>query len=319
MAVKGSGQPSFLEALLEPGGRPNDRLDRLNGLVKWRRFETLIGGLRDAEGPGRPGYAPLMMFKALLLAALYGLSDAETEAAICDRLSFRRFLGLSLADAVPDHTTLCRFRNALIAERLVETLFAELDAQLETAGVVLKRGAMLDATLIDTAAARPPKPGGEPADPDAAFAKRSGKPGSTYGYKAHVNVDRGSGLIRAVITTPANVNDTTPADDLIRGDEAAVYADAAYHTHAREAALRARRIKPRLARRANKHHPLSPWARRLNRLIAARRAPVETTFATWKRRMGCTAIRYKGLAKATAQVTLLAMAFNMRRWCALAP
>jgi IS5 family transposase len=319
MAVKRTGQPSFADALLEPGGRPNDRLDRLSALVKWYRFEKLLGHLRDPESAGRPGYLPLPMFKALLLASLYGLSDAETEAAICDRLSFRRFLGLSMTDEIPDHTTICRFRNRLVAEGLLETLFGELDRQLEKAGVILKRGAMLDATLIETAAARPPRTGEEPADPDAAFAKRSGKPGSTYGYKAHVNVDQGSGLIRAVITTPANVNDTVPADDLIRGDEAAVYADAAYHTHAREKALRERRIKPRLARRANKHHALGPWAKRLNRLIARRRAPVETTFATWKRRMGLSAIRYKGLAKARAQVLLVAMAFNMRRWCALAP
>ncbi|WP_156406135.1 transposase, partial [Phenylobacterium sp. Root700] len=66
------------------------------------------------------------------------------------------------------------------------------------------------------------------------------------------------GLIRTVITTPANVNDTTPADDLILGDEQVVWADAAYHTHARQAALKARGIKPRLARRPNKHHPKLP-------------------------------------------------------------
>jgi IS5 family transposase len=319
MAVKRTGQLSFVDALLEPGGRPNDRLDRVNELVTWRRFEKLIGHLRDPQSAGRPGYLPLPMFKALLVAALYGLSDADTEAALCDRLSFRRFLGLSLTDDVPDHTTLCRFRNLLVEQELLEKLFAELDGQLEKAGVMLKRGTMLDATLIETAAARPPTPGKKPVDPGAAFTKRSGRPGFGYGYKAHVGVDQGSGLIRSARTTPANVNDTTLADDLIRGDEAAVYADAAYHTHAREAALRQRRIKPRLMRRPNKHHPVLPrWAARLNRLIARRRAAVETTFATWKRRMGFTAIRYRGLAKARAQVLLVAMAFNMRRWCVLA-
>src|SRR5438105_7766167 len=85
------------------------------------------------------------------------------------------------------------------------------------------------------------------------------------------------GLIRSVLTTPANVNDTVPADLLIRGDEQAVLADAAYHTHPREAALRARGIKPRLMRRANKHHPvLPPRLKRYNRLIARRRAAVDT-------------------------------------------
>ena len=122
-----------------------------------------------------------------------------------------------------------------------------------------------------------------------------------------------------MITTPANVNDTTPADALIRGDEKAVLADAAYHTHAREQALKARGVKARLMRRPNKHHPkLPPRLQRLNRLIARRRAAVETTFATWKRRMALTAIRYLGLTKASAQITLVAMAFNLRRWSALA-
>ena len=123
-----------------------------------------------------------------------------------------------------------------------------------------------------------------------------------------------------VITTPANVNDTVPADRLICGDETAVWADGAYHTHAREAALKARGIKARLARRPNKHHPeLPPRLKRYNRLIARRRAAVETTFATLKNRMRLTRIRYVGLAKASAQVLLAAIAFNLRRWAAITP
>ena len=191
-------------------------------LVNWDRLESALAGLRD-DGPGRPGYRPLMLFKALLLQAWYGLSDADLEHMLGDRLSFARFVGLSLEDDVPDHTTLCRFRNILIAERVLEKLFAELDQQLEQAGFVLKRGTILDATLIEAAAARR-GPQDPVVDPDATYTKRQGKPGFTYGYKAHVGVDEGSGLIRAVMTTPANINDTTPADALVRGDEAAVNA-----------------------------------------------------------------------------------------------
>jgi len=319
MAIKRGGQFSFVEALLPQSLGRNGRLDRLSGLVKWYRFEKLLKGLRDETSPGRPGYPPLVLFKALLLQSLYGLSDVELEDALADRLSFHKFIGLSLEEAVPDSTTLCRFRNLLITQRRLEKLFGELDRQLEQAGVILKRGTMLDATLIETAAASPPRGDHASSDPDARFAKRQGKAGSVFGYKAHVGVDEGSGIIRSVITTPANVNDTTPADDLIRGDERVVWADAAYHTHARERALKARGIKPRLIRRANKHHPkLPPRLQRLNRLIARRRARVETTFATLKRRMGLSTIRYIGLIKAHAQVMMAAMAFNMRRWTAIA-
>jgi IS5 family transposase len=318
MAVKQTGQPSFIEALLPKGSGANAALDRLAGLVKWYRFEKLLANLRDEEGPGRPGYPVLVLFRALLLQSLYGLSEREVEEALGDRLSFKRFVGLSLEDTAPDHTVLNRFRNLLIEQGLLEQLFGELDRQLENAGVILKRGTMLDATLIQ-AVSVPPTEHRPSNDPDARFAKRQGKSGSTFGYKAHVGVDEGSGLIRAVLTTPANVNDTTPADDLIRGDEAVVWADAAYDTHARRARLKAEGKKPRIARRPNKHHPdLPDRLKRYNRLIARRRAAVETTFATLKRRMRLTCIRYVGLIKATAQVLLAAIAFNMRRWAAIA-
>jgi IS5 family transposase len=318
MATKVTGQAGFIDGFAAAGLGRNDALDRLSSLVKWYRFEKLLAPLRDA-GAGRPAYPPLLMFKALLLLSLYGLSDAELEQALGDRLSFRRFVGLGLNEATPDHTTLCRFRNLLNEAALHDRLFAELDRQLDQAGLILRRGTMLDATVIESRAA-PPTPERPSSDPDARFVKRQGKPGFRFGYKAHVGVDQGSGLIRSVVATPANVNDTVVADALVRGDERAVLGDGAYHTHARERALRARGIKPRLMRRANKHHPvLPPRVRRLNQLIARQRGAVETTFATLKRWMGLDAIRYRGLQRATGQIMMAAISFNMRRWARIAP
>lgn len=345
MSVRDNRQFSFVEALM-PQAKGSGRLECLSGVVKWYRFEKLLSRLRDEKSAGRPAYEPLVMFKALLLQSLYGLSDMELEEALGDRLSFKRFVGLTLEEAVPDHSTLCRFRNLLIGEGLLERLFGELDRQLDAAGLILRRGTMLDATIIETTASRPPRgrngdfdaaagfaDGRKPEepdhygaagsdertiDPDARFVRHKGKHGSAYGYKAHVGVDEGSGLIRRIITTPANVNDTVVADRLIVGDEACVLADGAYHTHAREKALKAKGIKPRLMRRPNRHHRvLSPRLARLNLLISKRRAAVETTFATLKNRMGLDVIRYRGLIKARAQVLLAAMAFNMRRWVTL--
>jgi IS5 family transposase len=316
MAVKQTGQLSLAEAFLGSklaGG--SSPLDRLSGLVKWYRFEKLLVALRDG-GPGRAAWPPLVLFKALLLQSLYGLSDRELEEALGDRLSFRRFVGLGLEESIPDHTVLSRFRNLLVGEGLMEKLFGELDRQLEKAGVILKRGTMLDATLIDAVSA-PPTPERVSKDADARITARKGKGGLTFGYKAHVGVDEGSGLIRTVITTPANVNDTVPADRLICGDEKTVWADAAYDTHARRARLKAEGKKVRIARRPNKHHALPARLKHYNRLIARRRAAVETTFATLKNRMRLTTIRYVGLAKAAGQVTMAAIAFNMRRWAAI--
>ena len=330
MVEKKSGQFSFADALVtvRPG---SDRLGKLSSVVKWYRFEKVLKPVGGESETGRPAYPVLVMFKALLLQRLYALSDAELEDALYDRLSFRRFCGLGLEDAVPDHTTLCRFRNRLVETGTLEKLFVELDRQLDVAHLILRRGTMLDATVIETeASARPPRHDAEsgvpesadirPArDPDAAFTRRKGKAGSRYGYKAHVGVDEGSGLIRKVITTPANINDTEKADKLISGDEGRVLADSAYHTHKRELALREQGIGNGLMRRPNKHHPvLKPAARRFNRTVAGLRAAVETTFATLKRRMGLGTIRYVGLAKAAGQVLMAAIAFNMRRWVTLA-
>src|ERR1044072_9134284 len=114
MAVKRTGQPSYVEALLPQGSGSHAVLDRLDGLVKWYRFTKLIGHLRDEESPGRPGYPVLVLFRAVLLQSLYGLSARELEEALGDRLSFKRFVGLSLEDATPDHTGLNRFRNQLV-------------------------------------------------------------------------------------------------------------------------------------------------------------------------------------------------------------
>ena len=104
MAVKKTGQLSFAEAMFPQGLGPASRLDRLTELVRWYRFEKLLARLRE-EGPGRPGYRPLLMFKALLLQSLYALSDSELEEALGDRLSFRRFVGRSFG-------TRCRIHPA---------------------------------------------------------------------------------------------------------------------------------------------------------------------------------------------------------------
>jgi IS5 family transposase len=317
MAVKRTGQMDFADLAVAESGAGQTSLDGIAERVDWMSFAALLAGLRDPGSPGRPAYEGLVMFKALLLQALYGLSDRGLEEALKDRLSFRRFVGLSLSEAVPDHTALCRFRDLLGREGFLDRLFAELDRQLDGAGLILRKGTLLDATIIETTAARP-RLGSDTSrarDPEARFVVKKGHYRSFYGYKAHVAVDQGSGLVRKVITTPANVHDTHPADDLVCGDEKAVYADSAYMRKTRSQALRARGIKPRMIARAGGNRPpLTDWAKKLNKLIAKKRAPVETTFATWKRRMGLARIRYRGLAKATTQVLLTAIVFNMQRW-----
>lgn len=349
-----TGQWGFADVLLDPRAGQNDRLARIADLIDWAAFTDHLPPA-SKPGPGRPSYPPISMFKALLLAQWYILSDPALEEALSDRLSFRRFCGFSLSERTPDETTFCRFRLALGQEGRSDRLMAELSRQLDQRHLILRAGTMIDATLIEAQGARPSrpekaeaeksqsekaqsektepekstaettttadsadapavveKPPHRPSDPDARFAKKGGK--TVYGYKAHVAVDLGSGLIRKAILTAANVHDTTPADDLILGDETAVFADKAYSTHARTALLKAKNIRNQIMHRPNKHHPKLPlWKRIHNRAISKRRCAIERTFGIWKRQYGYTCTRYFSHAANAIELQLKCMAFNLRR------
>jgi IS5 family transposase len=308
-------QLGFLGAFASEKLGRNERLDRIGAMVKWYRFEKLLRKL-EPEGAGRPPFDPL--FKAVLLAQLYDLSDAGLEEALNDRVSFRRFLGLVLEADAPDHTTICRFRNRLVEAGLTEKLFAEFGRQLEQSGLILKRGTMIDATLVEAATARPRDKDAEGADADARFAKKEGKSGSVYGYKAHVGVDKDSELIRSALLTPANVNETTVAEQLISFDEGAVYADKAYAKAERRQMLKQAGIEDGIMHKSwGGGPPLSQWQRWRNRCLAPIRARVETVFAVLKQHLGYRRVRYIGLIKNQTQLLLLALAYNMRRAVAI--
>lgn len=148
---------------------------------------------------------------------------------------------------------------------------------------------------------------------------RKGRPGTHYGYKLHAGVDRTSLVIRRVLITAANINDTVPADQLVCGDERAVYADRGYAKKARSAWLKVQGIKDRLMHKSwGGGPPLSRWQKRHNALIAARRAEVEGVFATLKRWLGLAKVRYRGLAKNQSHIDLVAVAYNMKRSLMLA-
>ena len=145
-------QTSLVELLIGNGIGRNARLEKIAQLLDWWRLQTLVE--RSPRRHRRPPYPPLAMFKALLLQQWYGLSDPGLEEALLDRVSFRRFCGLSLEGATPDETTLCRFRNDLKASGLGEPLFAEVSRQFEAAGLTLRSGTLIDATLVEARCAR---------------------------------------------------------------------------------------------------------------------------------------------------------------------
>lgn len=312
-------QTSFLDAYLPRGFGRNEKLERISGLIDWSRLAPLAASVRRGED-GRPPYEPLAMLKALLLQQLYGLSDPGLEEALLDRVSFRRFCGFALDAATPDETTLCRFRNALKDAGLGEALFSEVLRQLEAAGFVLKKGTLIDATLIECAV-RPPPSGSSPRDqesrsphdPDANWTRHGKTRRLFFGYKAHIGVDQGSGLIRSRMLTPAKTYESEVADRLILGDERAVYADKAYEKKERRAALKARGVKDRIQHRRHKHlKALTRWQTLRNKLIGRVRGAVERTFSLLKERYGFRRMRYRGLKANAFHLDLAAMAFNLK-------
>ena len=300
------GQKSFADGWVEIRESFLDEVDRV---VDWKRLMGTLQGVYGAS-TGRPSYPLEVLLKSVLLQQWYGLSDPQMEAALADRMSWRRFVGLGLTDAVPDHSTLSRFRAQIAARQ--EELWRAVQEQLQGQGLLLKRGTMIDATLVQAASED------KAVDSEARTGRGSGD--YVHGYKAHMAVDQGSELIRDVIVTPGNVNETVVADDLVQGDEGTVYADAAYSTHRRRATLWERGIRPAIVYRRHKNDRfVCPVMRAYNRMVSQTRARVETVFAVLKQHMGWRRCRYIGLRRNTTHVYLLAVAYNLKRWTRLQP
>jgi len=312
-------QLSLAEALADPRLGANAKLRKIDDLIDWQRLRPLLAGVRTAETGRRP-YTPLVMVKALYLQALYDLSDPGLEEALLDRLSFRRFCGFAMDESTPDETTICRFRAVVAQQGVLEACLAEINRQLAAKGLLTRKGTLLDASLVAARHNPPPREAGIGAahakEPGADWTNKHGK--SYFGYKMHIGIDQGSGLIRKAVLTPARTQDIEVADQLVSGDERAVYADRGYESKAYRARLRRRGIKDRIMHRRHKYLPELPrWMRQRNRLIARRRAPVEAVFSAMKRVYGKSRARCCSLAANTADYLAFATAYNLRRACIL--
>lgn len=310
-----AGQLGFSDHLVSGvRSRRKDQLAEISQLINWPEIEGILHPLR-ANRMGRPPYPVLVLFRALLLQRWYGLSDEALEDAMSDRLSFRRFTGLSLEDAVPDASTLCRFRIDMAEASLGEALFASVGRSLDARGLLVRQGTLIDASLMQAAVAEPRKqPGGgvSPVDPEAVWAKKGNA--ATFGYKLHVGVDQGSGLVRDARITPANVADCTIGPDLVQGDEGAVYADMAYDNARMRTRLAENGISNAVMRRPNRHHPLlSPENIARNKSIGRIRGRVEGLFGTLKRSYRRSRLIYVGLARNRLDLLLTLLAINLRR------
>lgn len=321
---------------LEELERCGDPLTKLNELIVWEDFRPDLERLRKNEDErkspaGRKAFDVIMMFKIMILQSLYNLSDAAVEFQVKDRLSFMRFLNLSLADRVPDEKTVWSFREGLGKLGLEVKLFEKFDGCLREHGFIAKKGQIVDASIIASPKQRNTrdenkeiKEGFEPdgwspakrsqKDIDARWVKKNGK--THFGYKNHVQIDAGGKFIRKYAVTDASVHDSQVFESLLdeRNSSREVFADSAYRSKEKESSLKAKGFRPRLQHKGCRNKPLSEREIQGNRTRAKIRSRIEHVFGIQTRRAGNLIIRTIGIARAKVKIGLRNLAYNLDRY-----
>jgi IS5 family transposase len=316
----------------------NDPLLKIDEVVPWEDFRPGLEATwrkpaaERKSSAGRKPWDAVVMFKAIILCALYNLSDDQVEYQLRDRLSFMRFLGLGLEDRVPDAKTVWLYREQLAQAGVIEALFDRFDGALKKRGYLAMGGQIIDASIVAVPKQRNSgdenariKDGETPEgwekqpakrsqkDTEARWTKKHGK--SHYGYKNHVNVDRRHKLVRRYQVTDAAVHDSQVLDDILDPDNTAstVWADSAYRSAEIEAKLDEKGLKSRIHRKGRRNKPLSGRETRGNKTRSKVRARVEHVFGAQSNDMGGTLVRSVGLVRAKARIGLKNLAYNMRR------
>jgi len=248
-----------------------------------------------------------MMLRIHCLQQWFGLSDLGAEEALFETSFYRDFVGISGTERIPDRVSILRFRHLLEEHNLSPKILEVINAKLAAHGLLLKTGTVVDATLIAAPSSTKNKTGER--DPEMHQVKKGNQ--WHFGMKAHIGVDADSGLVHTVIGTAANVNDVTKGHALLHGEEQVVFADAGYQgAPKREDATGVEwhiAMRPG-KRKTQKHTPWGTLTEQAEKLKASVRAKVEHPFRVIKRQFGHCKVRYRGLAKNTAQlITLFAL------------
>lgn len=344
--MKNEQKLGFADYMVQKRKIKQEFFNQINLLIDWRPISNIINKYyqKGESAVGRPSYEGLVLFKMTLLQTWYGLSDYEVEDRVNDSISFSRFVGISLDSSVPDHSVISRFRSELTNKGVYEKLFKAMNKQLEKHKIIVKNGAIVDASIIDT----PLKPKGKTTyeietdrseeeraqqelekeeqvqvlikkeqpgvDTQARWIKKAGK--TRYGYKKHHVTDT-EGLVIGLLTTPANVNEIANLEDVLATadlpEHISVYGDKGYRSAKNEEILKKRKLNSRILHKAKKGQPLTAREIWRNKLIGKTRFKVERTFGGIKRWFNSTCARYKGILKMHTQNLMEAIAYNLYR------
>lgn len=319
------------EVQLERISALGDSLERLN-VVNFELFRPIINGCFVKERKSNAGRRPfdnVMMFKLLVLQRLFNLSDDQAEYQITDRMSFQRFLGLSLGDKVPDAKTIWLFRDTLTKSGAIEKLFAMFNQLLEEQGIITHTGTIIDATFVDAPRQRNSrdenrkiKDGEIPEewsdnshkiaqkDMDARYAKKRDE--VHFGYKDHVKVDSDSKIITDYAITPANVHDSNKFEEFLDETDNAVYADSAY-----VGKKIPENVENNVCEKGYRGRSLTPEQKAANREKSKIRARVEHVFGYMTISMHGITVRSIGLERARFNIGLTNLVYNLCRFSTL--
>lgn len=308
---------------------------QMNALLDWSLISEVISNhyKKGRSATGKPSYDGLLLFKMCLLQTWYGLSDYEVEDRVNDSISFGYFCGLTIDQVAPDHSTLSRFRSAMTKSHAFELLFKEVNRQLESHQIIVKTGAIIDASVIDT----PLRPKGKTnhkvttdredeqevavtkeypssVDKDGSWLKKRGK--YHFGYKKHHVTDE-EGLVLGVVTTKASTNEIVNLSEVLDAADLPanipLKADKGYQSKKNEDILKERNLKNHILKKAKKNKPLTIWEKRFNKLVGKTRFKVERTFGGIKRWFSGGVARYRGKEKMHTQNLIEAVCYNLYR------
>ena len=292
--------------------RKREFLEEMERVVPWAALVQVVEPHCPRAKTGRPPFAVEAMLRIHYLQQWFGLSDPAMEEALHDVPLYREFAKLDGVSArLPDETTILRFRHLLERHNLAPDMLRLVNDLLQHKGLMLRTGTAVDATLISAPSSTKNAEGER--DPEMKQTKKGNN--WYFGMKAHIGVDIASGLVHSVVGTAANVHDLNVAGQLLHGEEHAAFGDSGY----RGVRKRAEAQGPtwHVAMRPGQRRKLNPFiqadfvAERVEKMKASIRAKVEHPFRVIKRQFGFTKVRYRGLAKNTAQIVTLFALSNL--------
>lgn len=288
-------------------------LDEMDLVVPWTELLALITPHAPRAKTGRPPFELETMLRIHFVQQWFGLSDLAMEEALFETTLYREFVGLTSVERIPDRVSILRFRHLLEVHQLAEQILATVNATLSGKGLMLREGTVVDATLIAAPSSTKNKDGER--DPEMHQTKKGNQ--WHFGMKAHIGVDADSGLVHSVVGTAANVNDVTQASALVHGEESDVFADAGYQGVSKREEVQGIQVnwhvamRPGKRRALDKSSPMGAVLEKLEHLKASIRAKVEHPFRVIKRQFGFVKVKYRGLAKNTANLMTLFALSNL--------